>query len=478
MATKFGLVKPLTRTKIVCTLGPASSSEEALTTLIQSGLDVCRLNFSHGEHEVHQELFNRVRSIGDKLQQQVSILCDIQGPKIRTGEMAEPFDVVAGDKIKVTPEEVVGTPEVITVRYENILNDLDVDDVIFINDGIIKLVVESKDDQYLNCVVACAGTISSRKGCNIPSGNLSIDVVTPKDDVDLEFIAKLNPEWVAASFVGTAEDVQIVRDYLKKYGNDDIKIISKIERPIALTYLEAIVEASDGIMVARGDLGVEIDTWDVPIWQKEMCRLCNIKGIPCIVATQMLESMTGCPRPTRAEAGDVFNAVIDGADAVMLSAESSVGQYPVEAVTIMNRIAQTAQDHIAPRDPADFTTDDVTLEETVGSSVYHAASLLTKQGKNAKIVVVTGPPNGNAVQQVTKFRPPVDIISITSDLQTAREMNLQWGTLSVLSETIDNFDTVEGKFAAAVEELTAKGLLEDSTHVILVESATFTVKEL
>jgi len=243
-----------------------------------------------------------------------------------------------GDRIDVTPNAVNGTKELIQIKYETLLTDLHPGDTIFINDGIIKLVVEKKNEKSLTCIVEAGGMISNAKGCNIPSGHLSVNVITPKDREDLKFIATLNPEWVASSFIGKAADVEQVRAALKEFGNDQIKIISKIERPSALVHLDAIIEVTDAVMVARGDLGVEIDTWDVPVAQKEMCRKCNAAGKPVIVATQMLESMTTAPRPTRAEANDVFNAVLDGADAVMLSGETSVGKYPVDAVRIMDNI--------------------------------------------------------------------------------------------------------------------------------------------
>ena len=244
-------------TKIVCTLGPASCTDDKLEQMIKSGMDVCRLNFSHGAHADHKELFDRVRKLSAKYNDQVGILCDIQGPKIRTGKMKEPFEIGRGDTIRVTPESgVLGTPERISISYDSMLADLHENDVIFINDGIVKLVVKEKTDTDLICVCEAGGTISNNKGCNMPSGKLSVDVVTPKDALDLEFIAKeLNPEYVAASFVGTGDDVVKVRRELAKHGNEQIKIIAKVERPVALENLDAIIRQADAVMVARGDLG-------------------------------------------------------------------------------------------------------------------------------------------------------------------------------------------------------------------------------
>jgi pyruvate kinase len=235
---------------------------------------------------------------------QVAILCDIQGPKIRTGKMEAPFYINKGDQIRVTPDTVLGNKDRISISYATMLQDLHKDDIIFINDGIIKLVVVGKDEAANDLICECeaAGNISNHKGCNMPSGKLSVNVVTPKDAKDLEFIATLNPEYVAASFVGTAADVRKVRATLDTHGNSDIKIIAKIERPVALENLNEIIQEADALMVARGDMGVELDAWDVPMWQKEMTRRCNKETKPVIVATQMLESMTENSRPTRAEA--------------------------------------------------------------------------------------------------------------------------------------------------------------------------------
>lgn len=348
---------PLTawNTKIVGTLGPASNDEKRLEEMVNAGMDVCRLNFSHGSYESHQETFDIVRRVSKKYNDQVAVLCDIQGPKIRTGKMKEGFKIQVGDTIRVTPDDCIGSPERIQIRYKTLMQDLDKDDVIFINDGTVKLVVMDKDETDLICVCAAAGTISDNKGCNMPSGRLSVEVVTKKDAKDLEFIAtQLDPEFVAASFVGTGEDIQKIRSHLHNAGNPNIKIIAKIERPVALENIDDIIRESDAVMVARGDLGVEIETWDVPVWQKEVIFRCNRESKPVIVATQMLDSMMVNARPTRAEASDVFNAVLDGADAVMLSGETSVGKYPVEAVKVMDEIVRTAQDHIPKHDPRKF----------------------------------------------------------------------------------------------------------------------------
>jgi pyruvate kinase len=236
--------------------------------MIQAGMDVCRLNFSHGEHKSHQGIFDRVRKLSAKYNNSVAILCDVQGPKIRTGIMKEPFTIAYGDTIRVTPQEVIGTPERIQIKYDTLLQDLGPADIIFINDGIVKLVVLEKDEAAgdLICTCEAPGDINNHKGCNMPSGKLSVNVVTEKDAEDLKFIAQLDPEYVAASFVGTGNDIVRVRRELEKHGNFNIKIVAKVERPVALENIDDIIRESDALMVARGDLGVEIDAWDVPKW--------------------------------------------------------------------------------------------------------------------------------------------------------------------------------------------------------------------
>lgn len=238
-------------------------------------LDVCRLNFSHGSYEDHQKTFDLVRRVSAKYNHQVAVLCDIQGPKIRTGKMKEPFAIKRGDKIRITPDECLGTPERIQIRYETLIKDIDKDDVIFINDGTVKLIVLEKDGNDLVCECAAAGVISDNKGCNMPSGRLSVDVVTEKDAQDLAFIAKLDPEFVAASFVGTGDDIKTIRSHLTAAGNPNVKIIAKLERPISLVNVDDIIRESDALMVARGDLGVEIEAWDVPAAQKDVILKCN-----------------------------------------------------------------------------------------------------------------------------------------------------------------------------------------------------------
>lgn len=459
----------ITKTKIVCTLGPASSTDAVLTRMMQAGMDVCRLNFSHGSHESHQKSFDQVRRVAASQDQQVAILCDVQGPKIRTGLMKENFHVKPGDTILVTPESIVGTPARIQVSYDEMLVDLVNGDKIFINDGIVRLAVTGKTSTDLMCVVETGGLIGSRKGCNIPSGNLSVNVVTPKDRGDLAFIAKLNPEFVAASFVGTADDIRSVRAKLSAAGNDNIKIIAKIERPVALENLPAIIEAADGIMVARGDLGVEIAPWQVPVEQKRMVAMCNKAGKPVIVATQMLESMCEQSRPTRAEVSDVFNAVVDGADAVMLSAESSVGKHPVEAVEYMDAICASAEKIMPDREASLFQNNTGTTEAMAESAKLVAQSYI-KLGLKGKLLVIAE--TGTTARMVSKFRPPLDIVVFSSDPRVTKELNMVWGVNSILVQGWEG-DLAQQQ-RTCIRMGIEKGLLSEDERVIFVSGGCHT----
>ncbi|GAB4316822.1 MAG: pyruvate kinase [Promethearchaeota archaeon] len=458
----------IVKTKIVCTLGPASDDPETLRRMINAGMDVCRQNFSHGDHSYHEKLFHRVRELAHDCGEQVSILCDVQGPKIRTGLVKEPFTLRTGDFIKVTPEPVLGTPECVQIRYPTILKDLDVGDTIFINDGIVKLVVREKLPRALSCEVEAGGMISDHKGCNIPSGNVSIEVPTEKDEEDLALIAQLDPEFVAASFIGSARDVEKVRECLHENGNKDVKIISKIERPVALKNLDEIIAVSDGLMVARGDLGVEIPPYEVPIAQKTIVRRCNREGRPVIVATQMLESMTTQSRPTRAEANDVFNAVLDGADAVMLSGETSVGKYPVEAVRFMDDIVSTAERFMPQRDPDYYDSSSQTEVETIGHACFTIANEFHDLNWPGKILAVTD--SGYTARMISKYRPGLPIVALTANLRTARELNLVWGVRAVYSEDVVGANLEERAINAIVRAF-SMGLLATEDHVVVVSSS-------
>jgi pyruvate kinase len=436
-----------------------------LKKLVDAGVDIFRLNFSHGTHAEKRELVKKIRSVDDD----VGILADIQGPKIRVGKFKDnnAYNLNIGQEIKVFEKEIEGNQEQFSIPLEGILKILRIGDVFFVNDGIIKIEVKSKVEEYLIGEVLAGGIISDRKGVNIPKGELKQRVPTEKDIKDLELIAKLNPEFVAISFVSDGSDVLHVKKLLENFGNENIKLISKIERPVALDNFDAILDVSDGIMVARGDLGVEIAPDKVPLKQKEMIYKCNKEGKPVIVATQMLESMISAPIPTRAEANDVFNAVFDGSDAVMLSGETAVGKYPIKVVQTMNQIAKTATENMPRRVPDEYDSDRLTHTQTLGHAIYALAAEMQELNFRGKILVITR--KGYGVRMIAKYRPPLPIIAITSSKRTARELNLVWGVQPLHIENIDFFNTnAEEIIEQSVKNAVKIKLLDENEHVIIL----------
>lgn len=457
-------LKKIRKSKIVCTLGPATNSKEMLEKLIKAGMNVARLNFSHGTHEEHAELYNIIRETSAE----VAILCDIQGPKIRIGIVDPPVTLIPGNMINISVnQDVNGSQDLISISHKGFLNDVVKGDFVYINDGLVKLVVQkiNKNKGYAECEVVLGGLISSRKGVNIPTGNLSTMNPTQKDVKDLKFIAKLNPEYVAASFVATANEVNEVRRILVNEGSPDIKIISKIERPIALENFDEILKASDAIMVARGDLGVEIPFEELPLRQKEIILKSNIDSKPVIVATQMLESMISQARPTRAEVSDVYNAIFDRSDAVMLSAETSVGKYPVRTVQVMSAIVTNAEKHIPHLDPDQLDSPEQETYETVGHGVYSLSKEFNQLNYRGKIICFTR--GGKSARMVSKYRPPLSIIALTNNLKTARHLNLVWGVAPVYMQELE----LSGSFSEQIIQkglsyLVKLGYVEATEHVI------------
>ncbi|MCK4381184.1 MAG: pyruvate kinase [Candidatus Lokiarchaeota archaeon] len=451
--------------KIVATLGPVSSSKEILKKLIDAGVDIFRLNFSHGTHDEKEELVKRIREVSEY----IGILADIQGPKIRVGQFKDDkaYNLGIGQEVKVFEKEIEGDQNQFSIPLPGFLKSMRIEDSFFINDGIIKIKVIRKEVDHIIGEVLAGGTISNRKGVNIPTGELSQKVPTEKDKIDLEFIAKLDPEYVAISFVSGGDDVLHVKRLLENHGNSKIKLISKIERPVALDKFDQILEVSDGIMVARGDLGVEIDPDKVPLWQKEMIYKSNREGKPIIVATQMLESMVSNPIPTRAEANDVYNAVMDGTDAVMLSAETAMGKYPINAVQYMNQIAKTATENMTKRVPDKYDSDRLTHTQTLGHAIHSLASEMEELNFRGKIVVITR--KGYGARMIAKYRPPLPIIAITPHKRTARELNLVWAVKAIQIENIDFFNMdAEEIIEQSVKHAVENKLLDENEHVIIL----------
>jgi len=451
--------------KIVATVGPASESEDMLEALIKAGVDVFRLNFSHGTNENKKKLIQTIRNIDDD----IAILADIQGPKIRVGEFEndQSFHLNVGDKVKIYEKEIIGNKEQFSIPLKGFLKSMYRGDVFYINDGIISIKVQEKKGDHLIGEVQSSGNISNNKGVNIPAGDLQQQVPTEKDIKDLEFIAGLDVEFVAISFVSGGNDVLRVKKILENYGNPDVHLISKIERPIALKNFDQILEVSDAIMVARGDLGVEISPDKVPLKQKDLIYRCNKEGKPVIVATQMLDSMINSPVPTRAEAADVFNAVLDGTDAVMLSGETAIGNYPINAVLFMNKIAYTAYQNMPVRIPDRYDSDRLTHTQTLGHAIHALAKEMEELNFRGKIVVITR--GGYGARMIAKYRPTLPIIAITPFKKTARELNLMWavqpfhiGNIDFFQMDAESIIEESVKFAVDIEAL------DENEHVIIL----------
>jgi len=453
--------------KIIATLGPASNSKNMIKSLIDAGVDIFRLNFSHGTHDEKRELVEKIREI-DKY---VAIVADIQGPKIRVGKFKndEAYNLNVGQEVKIYENEIDGGGDQtqFSIPLVGFLKTMKKGDFFYVNDGIIKIKVKSKEKDHFVGEVIAGGLISNNKGVNIPSGELTTKVPTEKDIKDLEFIAKLNPEYVAISFVSGGDDVLTVKKLLENYGNNEVKLISKIERPVALDNFDQILEVSDACMIARGDLGVEISPDQVPIKQKELIYKCNKEGKPVIVATQMLESMINTPVPTRAEANDIYNAVIDGTDAVMLSAETAVGKFPINSVEFMNKISTTASQNTPLRSPDDYDSDRLTHTQTLGHAIHALAKDMEELNFRGKILVITR--QGYGPRMISKFRPPLPIIAMTPSKRTARELHLVWGVQPIHIENIDFFNLdAESLIEQSVKYGVETGNLDENEHVIIL----------
>lgn len=461
----FQIVEKMVKSKIVATIGPATSTEHMLEKLVGGGVDVFRMNFSHASKEgtAERELFARIRKVAPT----AAILCDIQGPKIRIGQMEAPVNLEYGQEFKIFENAIVGNKDQASITYKGFLRDVSVGDFIFINDGLVRLVVKEKNmkEGFLMTHVVAGGPISTKKGVNIPKGILSTKNPTEKDIQDLKLISELKPEYVAASFIANAAEVRTIRALLDNGGADKVKIISKIERPVALSNIDEILEASDGIMVARGDLGVEIPAEDVPIRQKELIMKANRLGKPVIVATQMLESMINNPVPTRAEVNDVFNAVYDRSDAVMLSGETSVGKFPLITVDYMETIIKKAEKYIPNMPPNLIDSAEPEMYESVGHAIYELAQVFTKVNFRGKIIMFTT--GGRSCRLTAKYRPVFPILAITNNLLTARQLKLVWGVQPFYLPTLKMEDwKAEEVMQHGIQKLVEYGMLEMKEHVI------------
>jgi pyruvate kinase len=440
------------RTKIVCTIGPASSDETILREMIRAGMDVARINFSHGDHETHARNIRLIRRIAAEEDAVVAILGDLQGPKIRLGSIAhEPVMLNKGDKLTLTTQNADGTNMVFPLPHPEFVKDVKAGHRLLLDDGQLEFRVVAKQAEDLLCEVVVGGPLSSHKGVSAPESQLTLSAITDKDRVDAEFALKEKVDYLAMSFVRSGNDMRELR-WLCRYLEGDVSLIAKIEKSDALNAVDDIVEASDGIMVARGDLGVETPAEAVPIHQKQIIRRCNTVGKPVITATQMLNSMITNPRPTRAEASDVANAILDGTDAVMLSGETAVGQYPVIAVETMARIATITEAHLSDEASGHFGQRPLRLKGigAVSDATSHAASEIAAELKAR--MIVTAAWTGYSSRQVARERPLTPILCVTPNENTYRRMALVWGVLPLMIPTFQTIDEMIEKVVKAAHD--------------------------
>ena len=447
----------ITKTKIICTIGPASEDPSVFKRLVEAGMDICRLNFSHGSHIDHKERFELIKETSDDL----AILVDLCGPKIRTGEVEEGTIIKTGDEFRIAAEiGLGGNSEICSTNYPPLVADANVGNHLAIDDGLLLLRIVEKNESELVCKVLNGGALKSRKGINAPDVPLSMYFPLQKDLDDIRFaLKKLDIDYFAASFVRRKEDILQIREKLDEM-HSPVGIISKIEHRDALNNFDEILEVSNAIMIARGDLGIEIPTEQVPIVQKELISKCNHVGKPVIVATQMLESMISNPRPTRAEASDVSNAILDGADAVMLSGETAVGNFPVEAVKYMDKIAKAAEDH-GFMHHIGYGLEKPSITEVFGRGVY---TISTEEHLNIK-AILTNTRRGSTARLVAKYRPKTPIIAGTPYPSTKRQLNLVWGVCPIQTQVTNSSNELKYLLAKEANE---RGLLKPEDQVLII----------
>jgi pyruvate kinase len=454
------------RTKIVCTIGPASSDEKILREMILAGMDVARINFSHGDYETHARNIQLIRRLADEEDAVVAIMCDLQGPKIRLGRIAnEPVTLQKGDRLTLTSRAADGTDMVFPLPHPEFIKDVKAGHRLLLDDGQLEFKVVSKQLDDLLCEVVVGGPLSSRKGVSAPESHLTLSAITEKDRADVEFALKEKAEYLAMSFVRSGDDMRELR-WLCRHLEGDVALIAKIEKREAIESIGDILEASDGIMVARGDLGVETPAEAVPIHQKEIIRRCNAVGKPVITATQMLNSMIVSPRPTRAEASDVANAIFDGTDAVMLSGETAAGKYPVIAVETMATIATIAEAHLKIDAREKFGQHKFTVKgfEVVSDATSHAASQIAEE------LIVTATWTGYTARQVGRGRPVTPILCVTPNETTYRRMALVWGVIPLM---VPEFHTIDEMIEKIVTAAYGSRLVDYGDLLVIIAGVPF-----
>lgn len=458
------------RTKIVATIGPASWDEETLRQMIQAGMDVARINFSHGDHERHSETIDTVRRVAEEEGKVIAILCDIQGPKIRVGQITEPITLAKGDKITLTLDDADGSKNVVNLPHPEFVRDISPGMQLLLDDGNLEFIVEQVDAKSLYCTVVLGGVLSSRKGVMAPKAHLTLSAITDKDREDIEFSLQKNTDYIAMSFVRSADDIRELR-WLMRHLGGDAAVIAKIEKHEALENIEAIINACEGIMVARGDLGIETPAEEVPYHQKRIIHLCNKEGKPVITATQMLSSMVDSPRPTRAEASDVYNAIIDGTDAVMLSNETAAGRFPIESVQTMAGISTIAEGSIWKERsgmwiPRPFNTEGgrEASSDAISQATFHISETLKPKA------IVTTTLTGYTARRVARERPQTPILCVTPNPVTYRRMALVWGVLPLL---VPQFTTIDEMLEVITKKAYEEKLVERNDTLIIIAGVPF-----
>ncbi len=450
------------RTKIVCTIGPSCNSLNKIEELLLHGMNVARVNFSHGSHQDHANVIKNIRKTAKKYQYSVPVLMDLQGPKIRVGQMKNGgVKLETGSTVKITGEDVTGDSSVIPIDYKNLLHEAEVGNSILLDDGLLEFKVIEKKPDSLQAKVVIGGELKSRKGVNLPNVRISIPSLTEKDLKDLEFGIEQDVDLIALSFVRSAKDVRDIISRVRAAGSQ-AAIIAKIEKPEALDVIDEIIEEADGIMVARGDLGIEIPTEQVPIVQKMIIEKCRMAGKPVITATQMLDSMINNPRPTRAESSDVANAVLDGTDAVMLSGETAAGKYPMEAVNVMDRICRSVEEK-RPQiyNSLGYRKPEWKEKQVIESLAYSCVTIADNVEAKA-ISTITH--SGNTARRIAKFRPKVPIVAFTESQKVRRQLNLVWGVYSVRLDEL--FDT-DRSVRMMEDYLHENGMVKNGDRVIV-----------
>lgn len=448
------------KTKIIATLGPSTDKEGVLEQIIRAGADVIRFNMSHGDHAQHAERMTALRKVSERLGLPIAAIMDTKGPEIRTGSFAEPVVLKEGQKYTLTTRQVDGNDGICSISYDGLPRDVKAGQRILIDDGLVGMTVDAVVDTEIICTVHNSGRVSSNKGINCPGMHFSMPYVSDRDRADLKFGKEMDFEYIAASFVRSADDIAKLRAELDKIGWTKVRIISKIENAEGVKNIEEIIACSDAIMVARGDMGVEIALEELPAIQKDIIKKTILKGRQVITATQMLESMIGNPRPTRAEVTDIANAIYDGTSTIMLSGETAAGKYPVEAVKTMAKIAESTEQCIDYRKR--FHEIKTSAYEDITTAISHATVMTAHDLNVSAIVTVTE--SGWTARMVSRFRPECPIIAGTSHTTVWRQMNLSWGVTPVKIEEKD--DTTE-LFNAAAEAAMQSGLVKSGETVVI-----------